>query len=435
MPAATSSIEELLDPIPMAGMPAGMDMRWTPEWDRLREARRSDDDLETGRWQKRERKTADWHTVQNLASTMLRERTKDLQVSMWLTEANVKLNGFDGLRDGLHVVRELMQRYWNQGLFPALEDGPEDRSGPFEWMNSKLVDSIRAVPITARNDGGRDYTIIDWEDARRVGSEKSCLNPEGEVDPVRRRAYDQAIADGHVSLEMFERAVTKTERPDFETLASAFQQAWDQFKALEKSVDEHFGDVAPNLATSRNAMDGIRQAVLEILENRRKASPDSPSAMNAQQNTGDTGGPITMRFNLPIPAGQEATPALSRSWENAENLVRSGNVEKGLAEMCALAAAETSGRSRFHRKLLLAQACLNVERTALARSILEELAEQIDKLQLEQWESSELIAAVWMKLSGIYKQTEDSDLQDRARQYVERLCRLDPWQALKCGGV
>ena len=30
-------------PIPVAGMPAGIDMRWTPEWDRLKEARRFDD--------------------------------------------------------------------------------------------------------------------------------------------------------------------------------------------------------------------------------------------------------------------------------------------------------------------------------------------------------------------------------------------------------
>src|SRR5450631_3327203 len=99
MPATLIAIDELLAPIPMAGMPAGIDMRWTPEWDRLKEARRFDDQLEAGRWQKRERKTADWGAVQQLAAMMLRERTKDLQLAMWLTEANIKLQGFPGLRD------------------------------------------------------------------------------------------------------------------------------------------------------------------------------------------------------------------------------------------------------------------------------------------------------------------------------------------------
>jgi type VI secretion system protein ImpA len=443
MPAASLSVVELLDPIPVAGMPAGIDMRWTPEWDRLKEARRFDDDLETGKWQKRERKTADWRTVQELAATLLRERTKDLQISMWLTEASVKLQGFSGLRDGFRITRELMERYWNQGLFPTLEDGPEDRSGPFEWLNSKLVDSIRAIPITARNDDSdRDYTIIDYEDARRVGSEKTCLNAEGDIDPVRRRAYDQALAEGHVSMEMFERAVNETDRPALEELASGFHEAWDQFKTLEKTVDEHFGDVAPNLSASRNAMEAIKQAISDILDNRRKAFPDAPppggraeapAAVNRSQNDGDKSGPIRMRFNLPITSGPEPSPSSDRSWENAENLLRSGQVEKGLAEMSVLAAGESSGRSRFHRKLLLAQACLDIQRDGLARSILEELAEQIDKFQLEHWESSDLIANVWTRLSRVYRQTNDSDLQDRAKQYFERLCRLDPWQALKSG--
>src|SRR5262249_58554545 len=146
--------DDLLDPI-SPDQPAGTDMRWTPEWERIREARRADDDLQSGKWAKRERKVADWGLVQDLCMTMLRERSKDLQLALWLTEANIKLQGFAGLRDGLYVTRELMVRYWDQGLYPSMEDGPEDRAGPFEWLSSKLVDSIVAIPITTREDQGR----------------------------------------------------------------------------------------------------------------------------------------------------------------------------------------------------------------------------------------------------------------------------------------
>ena len=100
--------------------------------------------------------------------------------------------------------------------------------------------------------------------------------------------------------------------------------------------------------------------------------------------------------------------------------------------MIRLAAAETSGRDRFQRKLLLAEVCLASKRERLARSILEELAEQIDKLQLEAWESSELISGVWTRLYRLYKQGDDSSDHDRAAKLYERLCRLDPWQALSC---
>src|ERR1700720_2345457 len=100
MPTAPLVVDELLDPI-SPDQPAGVDLRWTPEWDRIKEARRSDDGLDSGKWIKKERKVADWRLVQELARAMLRERTKDLQLAMWLTEANIKLQGFPGLRDGL----------------------------------------------------------------------------------------------------------------------------------------------------------------------------------------------------------------------------------------------------------------------------------------------------------------------------------------------
>ena len=113
-------------------------------------------------------------------------------------------------------------------------------------------------------------------------------------------------------------------------------------------------------------------------------------------------------------------------------LIRSGQVEKGLAAMMLLAANETSGRSRFQRRFLLAEVCLASRRERLARSILEELAEQIDKFQLDLWESSELIGGVWTTLHKLYKRSADGSDADRATKLYERICRLDPWQAVGC---
>src|SRR5437879_1583719 len=163
-------IDDLLDPI-LPEQAAAADMRWSPEWDRIREARRADDELDAGQWTKRERKVSDWRLVRDLATEMLRERSKDLQLAMWLTEANIKLHGFAGLRDGLRIARELMVRYWDNGLFPPMEEGPEDRAGPLQWLSDKLVDSITAIPITAREDQGEDFSLVELKDARRVGSE------------------------------------------------------------------------------------------------------------------------------------------------------------------------------------------------------------------------------------------------------------------------
>ena len=74
------------------------------------------------------------------------------------------------------------------------------------------------------------------------------------------------------------------------------------------------------------------------------------------------------------------------------------------------------------------------KRERLARSILEELAEQIDKFQLDFWETSDLIGSVWIKLYTMYKRGEGGPQDaERAGKLYGRLCRLDPWQALACG--
>jgi type VI secretion system protein ImpA len=442
MPTEQLLSDDLLDPI-TAEQPAGTDLRWTPEWDRIKEARRADDNLDSGQWAKKERKVSDWPLVQELVTAALRDRSKDLQLALWLTESNIKLHGFPGLRDGLRVTRELMARYWDKGLYPTLEDGPEDRAGPFEWLNNKLVDSITDIHITARADGGSDYSFLDLKDARLVGSEKSWKDVEGAVDEKKKKVYEQALAGGHISMEMFDRAIKETRRASYEELNADFQQTYDEFKALEKLMDEKFGDAAPNLSDCRTVLTELKAAISDNLEKKRKEEPaatiaslqpgaeDSPAQGYSSM---DAANPLVLRLPISLPNVQELQPGVGGSWPDAEMLIRSGQIEKGLAEMTRLAANETSGRNRFQRKLVLAEVCLASKRERLARSILEELAEQIDKFQLELWESSELVSNVWTRLYRLYKQGNDGSDSDRADKLYERLCRLDPWQALACGG-
>ena len=70
MPGTSLLTDDLLDPIP-AGQPAGSDLRLTLEWDRIKEARRADDSLDSGQWAKRERKVSDWPLVNELVTILL----------------------------------------------------------------------------------------------------------------------------------------------------------------------------------------------------------------------------------------------------------------------------------------------------------------------------------------------------------------------------
>lgn len=431
MLTALYAIDSLLDPI-SADQPCGKDLRWTAEWDRIKEARRADDGFDPGKWAKKERKAANWRLAEELTTTILQSQSKDLQIAMWFTEAKLQQNGLAGLRDGLCLVRELITRYWNAGLFPPIEEGPEDRAGPIAWLNDKLVDSIARLPITARSND-ENYSYLDLQDARRVGSAAGYTTPDGDIDDVKKKAYDTALANGHISVEMFQRAFQETETSAYEGLYSDFKGAYEEFKALEKAVDATFGDRAPNLSDCRAIFSELDQEISDLMEKKRPAasSPGKPGVSNNSDGRGDE---ATVR--LPVSAlhlneTPESRSAPGGSWQEAERLVRTGKVDAGLAEMTRLAATETTGRSRFQRRLLLAEACLASSRDGLARAILEELAEQIDKFQLELWESSELIGSVWKRLYALYKRSDSAD-PDRARQLYDRLCRLDPWQALAC---
>jgi type VI secretion system protein ImpA len=426
-------IEDLLDPIPTEP-PCGIDLRWTAEWDRIKEARRSDDGLDTGKWAKKERKIANWRLVEEVAASILRTQSKDLQVAMWLTEANLKQYGFPGVADGFRLVRELIDRYWDQGLFPTIEDGPEDRAGPLAWLNDKLVDSIATLPITRRLDQDDNYNLLDLQDARKIGSEAKFKSADGEIDEPKKREYDTAIANGRISMEMFQRAVKETDLAAFESLQSDFDRVYQEFKALEKAIDAKFGDAAPNLSACRTILGELQNEIEGLVEKKRKDQPAAaaPGQAGIADGSGAHADMVTVRFPLSGFSSGASGSAMAGSWQEAERLVRSGQVDAGLAEMTRLAAAETSGRNRFHRKLLLAEVCIASKREQLARAILEELAEQIDKFQLEIWETSDLVSSVWTRLYNLYKHGSQPDA-DRARKLYDRLCRLDPWQALACG--
>jgi hypothetical protein len=121
------------------------------------------------------------------------------------------------------------------------------------------------------------------------------------------------------------------------------------------------------------------------------------------------------------------------AWSQAEQLARS-DVPGALARMTALAAGEPNGRIRFHRKLLLADLCMQTNRKKLATSILQELNEIIETHKLEHWETSEIVGGVWARLVHCYRdKTAGTASEELEAEFFRKLSRLDPWQALTCG--
>ena len=144
--------DDLLNPIP-GDSPSGTNLRYAPVFDKIKEARRQEDDAPQGEWQ-RERKVADYKLVIKLAGDTLATQSKDLQLAAWLTEAYLHQDGFQGLQQSLELLRGLIETFWDT-LYPEIEDGDlELRSAPLEWVGTRLDDPVRKAPLTR---GGFSY--------------------------------------------------------------------------------------------------------------------------------------------------------------------------------------------------------------------------------------------------------------------------------------
>src|ERR1700685_2583787 len=106
--------DDLLTPIP-GDNPSGVYVRHDSKlllYDKIKEARRQDDELAQGDWET-ERKMADFPRAKKLAEEALATKTKDLQLAAWLTEAQLHIESFAGLLQGLKLCTGLVRDFWD----------------------------------------------------------------------------------------------------------------------------------------------------------------------------------------------------------------------------------------------------------------------------------------------------------------------------------
>jgi len=139
-------VERLLKPI-SAEAAAGMSLRNSSLYSKVKEARRQDDDsLPVGDW-KRQLKSADYPSVVTLCSEALETRSKDLQLAAWLVDAWALLHGIKGLTKGVELLTGLCSTYW-EVLFPLKDDdGDESRLKILEWLDVALVRRLQSITL------------------------------------------------------------------------------------------------------------------------------------------------------------------------------------------------------------------------------------------------------------------------------------------------
>ncbi len=243
--------DTLLSPI-SADDPTGPSLRYEGTYDLIAGLRREDDPtLAQGIW-KTELKKADWPRTAQTCIGAIESKSKDIQIAAWLLEAWLHLHGFAGIREGLHVIAELCDIYWDR-LHPDLEDGDvEYRLAPIYWIDDKLSIAARLIPITAPDlEELSAYTLADWQMAGRRPAKPREEPPPDVVTEAR-----------------FQKSAMATLTP---WLWGAGHDVKGALTAVDELVDvlkERCGPRAPVLSKLRDALASALHVISGTLESR-----------------------------------------------------------------------------------------------------------------------------------------------------------------------
>ena len=296
-------VNELLAPIP-GDDPAGSDASFSDQFDRIREARRSDDaTLAQGDWQT-ELKVSDWRQAQSLAEEILLRTSKDLQAAVWLGEAVISRFGLEGAKDSFDLLAGMLDTYW-EGMFPRADDGDlEERAGKLAWFATYGTRALQMMMLN--NDPQAPLSLVQWIDSR-------------EVDNLGRQnasAYQSALDEGRIGGDVFDSRIAALDdgliRERLEQLAAA-RDAFTRFSSLS---DGKLGRDAPNLAPIDDALKKVQQIFAKVATAKGlggvalsmdDTSDPSPDAGNgAAVASGSTGGGVALELGSDSLASKDA---------------------------------------------------------------------------------------------------------------------------------
>lgn len=240
------SADQLLNPI-SESQPAGADLSFAPDLDAIAQARRFDDpSLDQGEWVT-DLKEADWDFVVTRCAALLADKSKDLKLAVWLTEAASKRHQLRGLAEGYRVLAGLIERFWDLGLYPEADgDDHDQRIGNLSWILARTPALLREIPLTEGR--ATAYSTVDFETAR-----KQANNTSG--------SSGNPAANGQLKLSDLEAAKRNNSAQFCAAFAADARYCMDALLELERASDARLGHDSPGFSTARDAVETMLHAM------------------------------------------------------------------------------------------------------------------------------------------------------------------------------
>ncbi|MDR2781182.1 MAG: type VI secretion system protein TssA [Holosporaceae bacterium] len=246
------NIEELLLPI-SENNECGEDLKYDHIYDQVKELRREDDPrLSQGIWQT-DLKKANWPSVDRTCTNLLKTKTKDLQIAIWLLESWTVIEKFHGFNHGILLLLALCEKFWDD-IYPAIDYENHNfisRLSPFYFLAEKVQEKIVILPIVNSMDSIlNNYTLSDWMTARHNFKIK---NTKG------------------LSMREIRKSVLSTPIEFFQNLQTEIIESINNLKRLDNFIVEKCGnDNSPSFRGIIDYLEDIRRVTSKNIEDKKK---------------------------------------------------------------------------------------------------------------------------------------------------------------------
>jgi type VI secretion system protein ImpA len=243
-----------------------------------------------------------WRPVLDIAPKILTNSSKDLEVLSWYTEALIRFHGFAGLRCGLQLTRQIVEKYWDN-LYPEPdEDGMETKVAPLTGLNGDggegtLLTPIRNCTITTEGPSG-EFSYWQYQQARDADK---ITNAE---------AREERFSSMGFNLQAVEAAVSSGNIEFYQQLINDLDICKSEYQILNDLLMGHCGNESPPSTNIRELLDEVLRSIRYLTkdklahldaaeassgpENETMSTEAAPAVINTTNNTGAIG-PISGR--------------------------------------------------------------------------------------------------------------------------------------------
>lgn len=197
-------------------------------------------------------KRADYPKIVEVATEALKTKTKDVRLACHLIEALTRTQGFAGLRDGLCLLRRLLDECWDR-LEPSIDDGDlEVRSSPIVNLLDDAVrgfcfpNTVRTTPVFT------GQSVSSWQNILKDKSDEAKKT----IALVRAKSTAEALIEPKQLVEA----------------------CLSELDALIKVMDERLESFSPSLSNLHGAIDDARLMIGSLWPKGGQSSTQTPSA-------------------------------------------------------------------------------------------------------------------------------------------------------------